>query len=95
MVPKDFTPQEQLIALCLTSFGIRYEEQQFFDPYTVDFWIPSLGMIIEADGVYGHFRKRDEKRDAVLMTYPEIESVVHVEESTKPSVEKRLWEVLS
>ena len=64
-------------------------------PYTVDFWIPSLGMVIEADGVYGHFKKQDEKRDKDLIAYPEIESVMHIKENTKPSVEKKLLESLS
>ena len=95
MLPRDFTPQETLIAVCLTSLGIRYEEQHFFEPYTVDFWVPSLAMVIEADGAYGHFKKQDAKRDRALLDYTEISSVLHIKEDTKSSVEQRLWEIMS
>ena len=66
-LPKDYTLQENLIAECLSEFGLRYEQQHMFWPYTVDFYILELRMIIEADGRYGHLRKNDIKRDKELL----------------------------
>ena len=38
--PRDFTKQENIIAECLDDFGLRYEQQYDFPPYTVDIYIP-------------------------------------------------------
>ena len=76
--PKDFTPQEQQIAKCLEEFGLRYNPQHYFLNYTVDFCIPELNMIIEADGVYGHYKSRDIKRDMDLMQLSAVEYIVHI-----------------
>ena len=40
--PKDFTKQENFIAKSLDEFGMRYQEQADFFPYTVDFFILSI-----------------------------------------------------
>ena len=92
--PKDFTPQEQQIAKCLEEFGLRYNPQHYFLNYTVDFWIPELNMIIEADGVYGHYKSRDIKRDMDLMQLSAVEYIVHIEETTYAEVNERIWQVL-
>ena len=63
LLHKDYTLQENIIADCLSEFGLRYEEQYNFWPYTVDFYIPEIKWILEADGKYGHLQKRDKKRD--------------------------------
>ena len=65
--PTDFTNQENIIADCLSEMGMRFEQQKQFYTYTVDFWIPDLKFVIEADGVYGHLKKRDMQRDITLM----------------------------
>ena len=80
--PKDYTDQEYKIAECLSDLGLRYEQQADFFPYILDFYIPELKMVIEADGVYGHLKKRDEIRDIALLVYQEIESVIRIREST-------------
>ena len=74
--PRDFTEQELLIAQCLGDFGLRYDEQVYYHPYTVDFYIPEIKMVVEADGVYGHFKQRDVKRDMELMAYPIINNIL-------------------
>ena len=61
------TPQEVKIANYLTELGLRWEPQREFGKYTVDFWIDEIKTVIEADGVYGHFAKKDRERDAFLM----------------------------
>ena len=83
MRPRDYTVHENRIAECLSEFGVRYDQQYDFYPYTVDFWIAELSMVIEADGVYGHLRKRDIMRDGELMNRDGIEYVLHIQESTK------------
>ena len=93
--PKDFTPQEYAIATVLDEFGIRYDPQHFFLRYTVDFWISEIGMVIEADGVYGHLQKRDVKRDMDLMTLPMIKHVLHVKDVSYKDVKETIWQALS
>ena len=93
--PKDFTPQEQIIAQVLDEFGIRYSQGQFFLRYVVDFWIPELGLVIEADGVYGHLKKRDAARDMELMGHNSIEWVLHITKTTKQEIKEELWLALN
>ena len=86
MLPRDYTKQEQLIAEELSEFGLRYEQQVDIYPYTVDFFVSEIGLIIEADGVYGHLRKADKIRDDNLLGLEDINSVVHISSSTKVSI---------
>ena len=93
--PKDFTPQEHIISRVLDDFGIRYDQGSFFLRYVVDFWVADIGMIIEADGVYGHLKKRDIKRDMALMQHPSIKYVLHVKDTTYDTVKETLWQALN
>ena len=93
--PKDFTPQEHIIGKVLDDFGIRYDQGNFFMRYVVDFWIPDIGMVIEADGIYGHLKKRDVQRDMVLMQHPSIKYVLHVKETTYNTIKETLWQALN
>ena len=95
LLPKDYTSQENIIADCLSDFGLRYEQQQSFGFYTVDFYIPELKMVIEADGKYGHLRKNDVKRDAVLLKVVEIEQVIHIRGIRKEEIGEILWQELN
>jgi len=90
LLPKDYTSQENIIADCLSEFGIRYDEQHMFWPYTVDFYIPELRMIIEADGRYGHLRRNDAKRDSILLKLMEIDYVIHIREKTREDIKQHL-----
>ncbi len=92
--PKDYTKQENLIAAELSRLGLRYDQQVEVYPYTVDFFVPELGMVIEADGIYGHLQKRDTKRDADLMRIYGIENILHIKDNTKEGVENTLCQVL-
>ena len=49
--------------------------------YIVDFYLPELQVIVEADGVFGHLKKRDKQRDLNLaaMGYQEV---WHLKETT-------------
>ena len=93
-LPKDYTDQEQLIAEELSELGLRYDQQVPIQYYTVDFFVPELGLVIEADGVYGHLRKRDTYRDSELMRIYGISDILHIKESTKEGVKDTLCRAL-
>lgn len=93
--PKDNTPQEKIIEKILDEFGLRYDAQHFLVQYIVDFWIPEINMIIEADGIYGHYKKRDVKRDMDLMALPMVEHILHIKEITYESIKETLWQALN
>lgn len=95
MLPRDYTVQENLIAECLSTFGLRYDQQHIFDPYTVDFWIPELQLVIEADGIHGHLQKRDKRRDIDLMGHPLVDWILHIVSTTKRNIEEELWRGLN
>jgi len=92
--PKDYTKQEQLIAAELSRLGLRYDQQVEMYPYTADFFVPELGLIIEADGVYGHLRKRDAYRDSEIMRIFGIENILHIKDTTKEGIKDTLWQAL-
>ena len=89
--PRDFTEQELLIARCLGNFGLRYDEQVYYHPYTVDFYIPEIKMVIEADGIYGHLYKRDAIRDKALLLLEDVEYIIHIKEKTLEKIKDKLW----
>ena len=94
-LPKDYTQQENIIAECLSDFGLRYEQQADFYPYSPDFYIPEIKMIIEADGKYGHLRKRDIKRDIFLVEQEGVDDVLHIRDVTKQRIKDTLWQALN
>ena len=95
LTPKDYTDQEKLIAQELGELGFRYAEQYLFFPYTVDFYVPELKLVIEADGKYGHLKKRDMKRDLNLSEYDEIEYILHITAFTHSEIGEMLWQGLN
>ena len=95
VLPKDYTKQEGIIADCLSEFGMRYAQQYSFFPYTVDFFLPEIIMVIEADGTYGHLKKRDLQRDTDLMDKYEVEHILHIEHENKDEIKETLWQGLN
>ena len=95
ILPKDYTAQENIIADYLTEFGVRYEQQYGFFPYTVDFYISELKMVIEADGKHGHLQKNDIKRDDILRMEHGVECILHVRDFTKEKIKEILWRALN
>ena len=93
--PKDYTVQENLIAQVLDECGLRYEQQYQISKYTLDFYIPEIKLGIEADGIYGHFRKKDTKRDFELMMYPILESILRIEDTTYFEIKETIWQALN
>ena len=93
--PKDNTPQEIIIGKVLDELGLRYNPQHFFLQFIVAFWIPELGMVIEADGVYGHLKKRDVKRDMALMEVPQVINILHVKDTQYEQIKETIWQALN
>ena len=85
MKSRDFTVQENYIAEILTDLGLRYEQQYSIGSRTVDFYLPEMKSVIEADGVYGHLRKADRKRDSELMSLG-VNDIFHIRDSTKSTI---------
>ena len=85
MKSRDFTVQENYVAEILTELGLRYEQQYSIGSRTVDFFLPEINSVVEADGVYGHLRKADRKRDSELMSLG-VKDIFHIRESTKPTI---------
>jgi len=94
MLPRDYTKQENLIADALSEFGLRYDQQVPISSYTVDFFVPELGLVIEADGIYGHLRKRDAYRDSEIMRVFGIENILHIKENSIRGIKDTLWQAL-
>jgi len=92
--PKKDTDQENKIAEALDEFGIRYTQQEPIGPYFADFWIEDIGMVIEADGPYGHLNKRDAKRDKDLKELGVVE-VFHTAQTSRKHIRRELWEALT
>jgi very-short-patch-repair endonuclease len=69
--------------------------QASFPPYTVDFLIPELNMVIEADGIYGHLLTKDRIRDRKLIESGEILIVLNCKETTKSKIKDFLWRELN
>jgi len=95
ILPRDYTEQENIIAECLSEYGLRYSQQHEFFQYTVDFYIPELKMVIEADGKHGHLKKRDRKRDLDIVKDIDIEHIVHIKEFTRVKIKEALWQELN
>ena len=86
MLPRDYTKQENIIADTLSEFGLRYDQQVPIDKYTADFYVAEIGLVIEADGVFGDLRYRDATRDAEIMRIFGISNILHIKETTKESI---------
>lgn len=90
VLPKEDTQQERLVAEVLSEFGLRYVEQYVFGKFTVDFWLPELNMVVEADGPFGHYRKADMERDGILYNDHKVELIIHVTSSDKFGIKEAL-----
>ena len=64
-------------------------------PYTVDFYIPEIKMVIEADGKYGHLKKQDVKRDTILEKRDDVQYILHIRLFTQERIKEILWQELN
>ena len=95
MLPRDFTKQENLCSSILSDMGLKYQEQAEFGRYTVDFFLPEIDTVIEIDGPYGHLRKADRKRDAILVNEFNIWKVVHISSTKRKEMEEEIRKNIS
>ena len=99
MPSKFWTEKEKLIQKCVEETGLLYISQARFGTYDVDFYLPEIGVVVEADGPFGHLAKRDAKRDAELKDmgtdlFP-IEEIWHFRENTLKTIRERLCQELN
>ena len=94
MLPRDYTKQENLIADVLSELGLRYDQQVPVNQYMLDFFVPEIGLVIEADGVYGHLRNRDMRRDSEIMRVFGVSNILHIKDNTKKGVQDTLCRAL-
>ena len=80
MPRKSHSLQENQIARVLDQGGVR------------DFIITEMDVIIEADGPFGHFAKRDALRDEYLKEAGY--EIVHVKEKTYKDIKAKIWQEL-
>ena len=82
------------LANFLSFCGLRYEPQVEFGQFTVDFFLSELSLVLEADGIYGHLRKADRKRDSILLQHSEIKDVRHLKGQTNQELQKEIMNIL-
>ena len=92
MPRKSHTLQENLIARVLDEVGLRYTWQTPVGKYVPDFVITEMNVIIEADGPFGHFAKRDALRDEYLKKAGY--EIVHIKEKTYKDIKAKIWQEL-
>ena len=89
---KEFTKQENILAEVLDELGIRYAQQVQCGNYRLDFLAEGL-IPIEADGMYGHFGKRERERDNYIESCYNSK-VIHIKSQTKEKIMQELGEKL-
>jgi very-short-patch-repair endonuclease len=92
MPDSDFTKQEIIVGECLDAMGLRYHEQRQIGKYYVDFLVEDT-IVVEADGVFGHFLQADRDRDAALLEMG-VEEIFHIKGQTKPEIYSELQNFL-
>ena len=55
----------------------------------MDFYLPEIDVVVEADGPFGHLAKRDALRDGKLKDMG-IEDIWHFRENTMETIKERL-----
>jgi very-short-patch-repair endonuclease len=75
---KFFTGKQLTIEKWINECGFRTELEVTFGRYCVDIYISEdLNWVVEVDGPT-HYKKKDDKRDKVLMEEYGIENIIHV-----------------
>lgn len=73
---KTGTKLEALVAALLDSAGVEFVSQHQIGTKIVDFFIPSVNAVIEADGVYWHRDRPNDERDGYLLRH--VSAVTHI-----------------
>lgn len=77
----------------LDSLGVEFDEQVPIGNHTVDFYVPKIRLVVEADGWFWHRHEAKERsRDAYLLRNPLVDHIVHLtDEQLKPWTPKERW----
>ena len=89
--PTEFTKQENIIGTVLDLLGIRYAQQVQCGKYILDFVVEET-IALEADGIYGHFGKREKIRDEYIKTC--YNKVIHIKSQNKKDIIREIEEKL-
>lgn len=91
------TSIEAKVERCLQDLGIRYEWEQRFDRYWVDFFLPDYNLAIECDGTYWHRDKgeKDAERDAKIIEKHHIRIQRFTEEQINGNIQDLIVAVLA
>ena len=81
-----------IVGKCLDEIGLRYHEQKQIGNYYVDFLVEDT-IVVEADGVFGHYKKADQDRDEALLELG-VEQIFHIKGQTKKEIYQELQELL-
>ena len=93
-IPTEFTHQELLVSECLDELGLKYAQQVYVGKYVVDFVVEG-SIVLEADGVLGHFRNRDRVRDDYILNINSCYNrIVHIKSQSKENIKKEIMEQL-
>lgn len=79
---RDPTSLEQAMALLLQDAGLEFEAQVRFGRYVVDAWVPSHGLVFEADGMFWYHhqdKEREAWRDEYLIQRGVV-AIVHLDD---------------
>lgn len=92
MPHSDFTKQEIIVGQCLDDMGLRYHEQMEIGKYYVDFLVEDT-IVVEADGIFGHYKQADRERDEALLALG-VEEICHIKGQTKKEIYAELQDFL-
>jgi len=65
-VRKRFTDGQMQLQKIIEDLGFETILERKFGDYSVDIFLPEVNKAIEYDGI-GHYKKRDSKRDQILL----------------------------
>jgi len=77
-----FTNKQIKVNNWINEIGFQTEMEKVFGKYCVDIYIPELNWVIELDG-FGHWAKKDEKRDNYLYSEFKISYIIHLTDYNK------------
>tara|TARA_Y100000034_G_C6905543_1_gene420031 strand:+ start:4345 stop:4665 length:321 start_codon:yes stop_codon:yes gene_type:complete len=76
------TPQEKLVQRVIEEAGLSFEYQVPVGQYTLDFYLPEFEVAVEADGPFGHHKKKDFDRTMHLVDLGAVRDVWRIKSQT-------------
>ena len=93
--PKQRTKLAQKVEKWLNELGFQTVMEYQVGKYFIDIFIPELPLYIEVDG-FGHWKKRDKKRDGEIYEMTEIKVLrLKPKDMKKEIIEKKIQELFN